>query len=267
MKLTTYLKQDMENNGTAKQYKRDIQRFSDYCRVEHKIREVKDLPASREGIIGLIEAYAKSLSADGKSASTVHTYLAPVCGGFGISMADVGKPKRSAIEIQKSRMPDLVNKQGQDEKTDPRFARLVGAAERIGFRRAEYGKLTGMAYSKDVCGLDCVTVKGKGGKLQHQRLLPEDREAVKALFDGTARKVFSEAELDNKIDLHGIRREHAQKCYEYYVSQIKQGKGDQLKRELIATMKAYHYDGDNEKRISRFKADIERSGGLYLTRR
>lgn len=266
MKLTTYLARDMGNNGTEKQYKRDIQRFSDYCRIEQKIREVKDLPEGKDGIIGLINTYSRHMESEGLKSSTIHTYLAPVCAGFGINMKEIDKPKRRAIEVSKSRQADICNKQGQAEKADPRNARLVDAAERIGVRRSEYGRLTGTGYGKDVCGCDCVTVRGKGGKIQHQRILPEDREAVKFLFDGSGRKVFTQDEMNNKIDLHGIRREHAQKCYAYYVDQIRQGKGDQLRGELIATFKAYHYDGDNPKRIARFLGDIDRSGGVYATR-
>lgn len=266
MKLTTYLSRDMENNGTAKQYKRDLQRFSDFCRIELKIREVKDLPDGKSGIISLLNAYSDRLSAEGKSAATVHTYLAPVCRGFGVNMKEIDKPKRQAVEVSKSRQADICNSQGQAEKLDPRNARLVDAAERIGIRRAEYARLNGMSYGRDICGQDCVTVRGKGGKIQHQRILPEDREAVKKLFDGSGRKLFSPDEMNNKIDLHGIRREHAQRAYAYYVDQIRQGKGDQLRQELVQTFKAYHYDGDNEKRVSRFLADIDRSGGVYRLR-
>lgn len=270
MRLSTMLFQkateDTTNKRVVAQYKRDIQRFSDFCRSEYKIREVKDLPEDKSGLVGLVNAYVDRLSSEGKSAATIHTYIAPVCRGFGVNMKEVDKPRRDALEVQKSRQADICNRQGQAEKADPRNARLVNAAERIGIRRAEYARLPGTAYGKDICGQDCVTVRGKGGKIQHQRILPEDREAVKSLFDGSGRKIFTQDEMNNKIDLHGIRREHAQKCYAYYVDQIRQGKGDQLRGELIATFKAYHYDGDNPKRIARFLGDIDRSGGIYVTR-
>ena len=270
MRLSTMLANeataDRTNNGVKSQYKKHTQAFADFCRSEYKIREVKDLPGDKNGILGLIHAYVEHLSDKGLQSSTIHTYIAPVCKGFHIDMKEVDKPKRQAIDIQKGRMPDLVNKQGQAEKDDPRFARLVDAAGRIGVRRNEYATMTGRSFGKDVLGYDCVTVRGKGGKVQHQRLLPQDREAVKALFDGSGRRVFSDSEMDNKIDLHSFRREQAQRAYAYYVDEIRKGKGDQLKRELIATMRAYHFDGDNGKRISRFVADIERSGGVYKLR-
>lgn len=267
MKLTTYLARDMGNNGTEKQYKRDIQRFSDYCRIEQKIREVKDLPEGKDGIIGLINTYSRHMESEGLKSSTIHTYLAPVCAGFGINMKEIDKPKRRAIEVSKSRQADICNQQGQVEKEDPRNARLVDAAERIGIRRAEYARISGNAYGKDICGCDCVTVRGKGGKIQHQRILPEDQEAVKKLFDGSGRKVFSRDEMNNKIDLHSLRREHARKCYSYYVDQIRQGKADQLKAELVQTFRAYHYAGQDDRRVARFAAEIERSKGVYAVRR
>lgn len=267
MRVTTMLTagatKDITNDDVKKQYAGHVQKFADYVRAEYKIREKKDLP---DDVKPLIEAYIDHLRTDGKSADTIHTYIAPVCKGFGISMRDVEKPKRHAINVQKGRMSDIVNQRGQTEKNDQQYARLITAAERIGIRREEYARLRSNAYGKDICGRDCVTIKGKGGKIQHQRILPEDRAAVKQLFDGSTDKVFSRKEMQNHIDLHAIRRDHAQRCYDYYAAKIKAGGADRLRRELVETFRAYHYDGKNPERMAKFQSEIDRAGGVYRLR-
>ena len=260
---------DTDNNRVQSQYKKHTQNFADYLRTEYKIRETKDMPADKEEKINLINNFVEKLKSEGKSAATIHTYIAPVCKGLGVNMREIEKPKRMAIEVEKGRMPDIKNQRGQEEKKDPRYARLVDAAERIGIRRAEYGRLSGYSLSRDCCGHLCVVVKGKGGKVQHQRILPADEQATKKLFENcvnTNKKIFEKADLANKIDLHTIRREHAQKAYKYYCNLIKSGKGEELKADLLKTFSSYHHHGDDKKQISRFLAQIERSGGEYLLR-
>ena len=273
--------QGITNDDVSAQYKSTIDKFSNWAKTQ-KIRSAEQLKTKEEKA-DLINKYIQKLVAEGKSSATIHTYISPICSGLGIHLGHyktgrdstgkpiwgydgVSVPRRHAIEIEKSRMPDIKNERGSDDRNNPKYQRLVSAAERIGLRRSEYARLTGSAYGVDVCGMACITVQGKGGKIQRQRILPEDRAAVKALFDGTARRVFSSAEMKNKIDLHSIRREHAQKCYTYYLEQIKAGKADQLRRELIDTFAAYHYKGDSNKALVRFVAQIDRSDGVYRLR-
>lgn len=269
------------NDDVSKQYKSAIDKFCDWAKTQ-KIRSAEQLKTKAEKA-DLINKYIQKLVMERKSSATIHTYISPICSGLGLHLGHyktgrdpsgkpiwgydgVSVPKRRAIEIEKSRMPDLRNERGSNDRNNPKFQRLVDAAERIGLRRSEYARLTGSAYGVDVCGEACITIQGKGGKIQRQRILPEDREAVKTLFDGTARRVFSSTEMKNKLDLHSIRREHAQKCYAYYLEQIKAGKAEQLRHELVDTFRAYHYRGESNNALMRFLAQIDRSKGTYNLR-
>lgn len=64
-------------------------------------------------------------------------------------------------------------------------------------------------------------------------------------------KLFSKKEMQNKIDLHGIRREHAQKAYKYYADRLKNEPGYkyELRKELAARYKEFHRPGDSNKRF------------------
>ena len=272
---------EITNDSVTKQYKHIIDRFTTWAKTQ-KIRSVEQLRTKDEKA-NLINKYKEKLLSEGKSAATIHTYLSPICSGLGLHLGryklgrddhgetiwgydGVSSPIRHAIEIEKGRMADLKNPRNLEDIKDPQFARLVDAAERIGIRRSEYARLTGKSFGIDVCGKPCVTIKGKGGKVQSQRILPDDVEAVKQLFDGTAKKVFSPEEMRNKIDLHTLRRQHAQKCYNYYVEQVKSGKGDQLRRELLKTFIAYHYKGKSFILQKRFLSQLDRAKGVYTLR-
>ena len=49
-----------------------------------------------------IQAYADHLKAQGKTASTIHCYLAPVCKAVGISLKEIEKPLRHGSEFTRS---------------------------------------------------------------------------------------------------------------------------------------------------------------------
>ena len=137
------------------------------------------------------------------------------CKGIGVSMSEIEKPKRTSGKITRSRN-EKANRQGKREIEDERYSRLVTFQRAVGIRRAELARLTATDLTEDESGYLCVNVsRGKGGKRQLQRLLPEDEGTVIEIFQNAdpKQKLFSKEEMQNKIDLHGIRREHAQRAY------------------------------------------------------
>ncbi|MEG1639783.1 MAG: hypothetical protein RR415_10370 [Ruthenibacterium sp.] len=95
-------------------------------------------------------------------------------------MNEISKPKRMAADITRSRHNDD-NAQGAWEEDNPKYARLVAFQKRVGIRRAEIASLTGENFKQDENGNWCVEVKkGKGGKYQLQRILPDDVAFVRA---------------------------------------------------------------------------------------
>lgn len=186
--------------------------FGQWCKQQYHCRHFDDC---RE----YIQSYADWLAQQGKSASTIHTYLAGICRIYEIPLDKIQKPKRIVSENIRSRgVKDVDNRKDTAREVSPR---LYDFASAVGIRRAEYAQLRGDDLVCDESGYLCVRVRrGKGGKYQEQRILPGDEVSVRSYFTGTADFVFSRTELDNKIDLHHLRAVQAQRAYHYYEERL-----------------------------------------------
>ena len=237
------------DNQTVAAYKKDCKLFSRYCK-EHGVKRPDQLQGKEKE---LLQGYEKQLEASGYSPSTIHRRLAAPCKATGINMNEIEKPKRTAGKIIRSRNPDA-NKQGKIEATEARYNRLIRFQNAVGIRRAELSKLTGSDLVIDEMGYLCVYVKrGKGGKTQLQRILPEDEGTVLEIFQAAdpGQKLFSPEEMQNKIDLHGIRRKQAQRAYKYYADRLKNEPGYkyQCRQELMARYDDWHRPGASRQRF------------------
>lgn len=237
------------DNQTVTAYKKDCKLFAAYCK-EQGVKRPDQLQGREKE---LLQAYEKELEAAGYSAATIHRRLAAPCKGIGVSMSEIEKPKRTSGKITRSRN-EKANRQGKREIEDERYSRLVTFQRAVGIRRAELARLTATDLTTDESGYLCVYVaKGKGGKRQLQRLLPEDEGTVLEIFQAAdpGQKLFSKEEMQNKIDLHGIRREHAQKAYKYYADRLENEPGYkyELRKELAARYREFHRPGDSNKRF------------------
>lgn len=237
------------DNQTVTAYKKDCKLFAAYCKVQGVKRPDQLQGKEKE----LLQGYEKELEASGYSPATIHRRLAAPCKATGISMSEIEKPKRTAGKITRSRNPDA-NKQGRIEATEARYNRLIRFQNAVGIRRAELARLTGADLVIDEMGYLCVYVeRGKGGKTQLQRILPEDEKVVLEMFQSVnpEQKLFSLEEMNNKIDLHGIRRKHARKAYEYYADRLKNEPGYkyQCRQELMARYNEWHKPGASRQRF------------------
>lgn len=139
-----------------------------------------------------------------------------------VPLEDINKPIRVVAHNTRSRgakAVDIRKDAGRDASP-----RLYDFASIVGIRRNEYLHLASDDLVVDDFGNWCVRVKkGKGGKRQLQRILPDKLELVKAVFDHPAdeQHLFSKAELTNKIDLHHLRALRAQQMYNYYLERIR----------------------------------------------
>ena len=186
--------------------------FGQWCKTTYGCRHFDDC-------LEYIQAYSDWLVEQGKSPSTVHTYLAGVCRVYGVSLVDISKPKRVVSANTRSRGKKAVD----DRKDAGREAspRLYDFASTVGIRRAEYARLRNNDLVTDESGYLCVRIRrGKGGKYQEQRVLPGDEMFVRSYFDGSASLVFTKAELNNKLDLHHLRAVQAQRAYRYYENRL-----------------------------------------------
>lgn len=255
--MKQHIKNKYKNNMTQKAYKKQAERFCNYIKeAGHTANDVRKNPQP------ILQEYANYLVSKGLSADTIHTYLSFPCVFFNISMNAISKPKRMAAGITRSRDNDG-NAQGAWEENNPQYARLVAFQRCVGLRRAEIAKLTGENFKQDENANWCVEVrKGKGGKYQLQRILPDDVDFVGTYFDGSTNKLFSTAEMNNKIDLHAMRGAQARKAYEMYLKCCDTPTGRQkLQQELIERYvkynKRYLKNGCKPAELVAFKDDMQ----------
>lgn len=256
---------DGSNNSSVKQMRTNCKRFSEWCCENGYNKLNKILEVGKEKVL---QEYTNHLVDRQLSPATIHTYIAAPCKALGVPMEMIRKPKRTADRITRSRDVSR-NEQGRVEIKESKYQRVVDFQSIVGIRRAELERLKGKNLVIDESGKICVEVEsGKGGKYQLQRILPNDIEKVKSFFCGIGKDeyIFSSVEMRNKIDLHGLRAEHARKAYTYYNSL-----NFLEKKELVQEMKkrwlAMHprYSQESYK-YKQWVEQLTRGGGIYTLR-
>lgn len=207
-------------------------KFGMWCKKQYSCRHFADC---REHI----QDYANYLIKEGYSASTIHTYLAGICRIWEVDMGTIRKPVRHVADNTRSRgTKEMDNRKDAQREASPR---LYDFATRVGLRRREYLRLCGDNLVDDESGYPCIRVKGKGGKVQYQRILPSDVEFVRNYFvdKDPDECIFDKSELANKIDLHHLRACQAKRAYLYYLDAIRAPVfREQLIRELETRFEA-----------------------------
>lgn len=245
---------------TEKQYRNHAIKFANWCKEQYGCRTLDECSAH-------IQDYADFLVAQGKSPSTIHTYLAGICRICDVPLADIQKPIRVVAENTRSRgMKAVDERKDAGREASPR---LYDFAVIVGIRRNEYLHLTPDDLVFDDFGHPCVLVrKGKGGKRQLQRILPDELPAIKAVFDNPADAghLFSKAEINNKIDLHHLRALRAQKMYRYYLDKIENEHG--YRAQLINEIRHVWEHDDEARKENGYKAkrwsDMKVTGNYIL---
>ena len=228
------------DNHTIIVYKRDCKNFAAYCRTNN-VKTPEQLEKQKTEIL---QKYEDSLENAGYKPATIHRYLSAPCKALNVNMQDIEKPHRTADMIVRGRDTEA-NTQGKKESTQERFKRLISFQKAVGLRRAELAKLRGRDFRTDESGYLCVYVhNGKGGKDQLQRILPPDMALVQKILAEVKpdQKVFTAKEMNNKINLHGLRAEQARKAYSYYVERLEREPGYKYtcRKELALRYKTMH---------------------------
>lgn len=245
---------------TEKQYRNHAIKFANWCKEQYGCRMLEECSTH-------VQDYADFLVAQGRSPSTIHTYLAGICRICGVPLADVQKPIRVVAENTRSRgMKAVDSRTDSSREASPR---LYDFAQVVGIRRAEYLHLTPDDLVFDDFGHPCILIrKGKGGKRQLQRILPEELPAIKAVFDAPAdeQHLFSRDELKNKIDLHHLRALRAQKMYRYYLDRIETETG--YRAQLISEIRHIWEQDDEARKSNGYRAkrwsDMKVTGNYIL---
>ena len=220
--------------GTVRQYRIHAVRYGAWCAKTYGCRHFEDCRSH-------IQNYADWMHAQGKSASTIHTYLAALCAIYDVPMSEITKPIRHIADNTRSRGIKFSDSRFDTQRECS--PRLWDFACCVGIRRAEYAALRGSDLVYDESGYLCVLIrKGKGGKRQLQRIPLGCEQFIKQYFDGTENKVFSHAEMDNKIDLPAMRHIAAWHIYEGYALRLKQDPTyrSRLENEVKARWKHYN---------------------------
>lgn len=242
--ISQHCKELMQSGSTAggkhtsakswKIYMNAAIKYGEWCKKTYKSRHFEDC---REHI----QDYSDWLERQGKSASTIHSYLAGVCRVYGVSLTEIQKPRRVVSANTRSRGVKAVDK--RKDASRETSSRLYDFASVVGCRRAEYARLWGSDLVTDESGYLCVRIRrGKGGKYQEQRVLPGDELLVSTYFDSSEELVFTKAELRNKLDLHHLRALLAQRAYLYYAERLRKEPGyrEQLEGEIKARWRAHN---------------------------
>lgn len=245
---------------TEKQYRNHAIKFANWCKEQYGCRTLDECSAH-------IQDYADFLVVQGRSPSTIHTYLAGICRICGVPLADIQKPIRVVAENTRSRgMKAVDERKDAGREASPR---LYDFAVIVGIRRNEYLHLTPDDLVFDDFGHPCVLVrKGKDGKRQLQRILPDELPAIKAVFDNPADAghLFPKAEINNKIDLHHLRALRAQKMYRYYLDKIENEHG--YRAQLINEIRHIWEHDDEARKENGYKAkrwsDMKVTGNYIL---
>lgn len=251
------------NDITRKTYRQGIRDYNKWAKRQKE--RVYDF--NKENVQKYANyAYAKH------TPQTAHTYVSGVCRVAGLSIKDLDRAnfaKRTGT-YQKGRN-DNANLQGKKEADQAKYKRLVTFQKVVGIRRDELKRLTGKDLYRDEQGRLWVHVdRGKGGKTQEQYVLPQNEKTVEAIFAniGENESVFSAGEMNNKIDLHSIRRENSQVAYEYFLERIENEPTfrEKLRAELIERFERAHV-GNSKYRKARLKFYKSIADGkVYRTR-
>ena len=205
------------SKNTIEQYKTHAIRAAQWMKKTYGVKRFEDIQAHAETYIS---AYSQYLQATGKTASTIHTYIAACCMCWDVPMQAITKPVRHAYEATRSRgVKQMDHRRDAQRAVSPA---LYDFAAAVGLRRHEYLALRKNNIKYDESGYLCVEVmRGKGGKYQLQRILPEHEALVRIYFNGSNEFVFSKEEMSNKLDLHHLRAQAAQEAYHWYTKRLK----------------------------------------------
>jgi len=247
------------------QYQHHAIQFARWCQKHEGCNSVEDITADA---VRLLNLYSRWLQEEGKTAATIHTYIAGCCAVWQIPMEQVDKPLRHCYENTRSR-----GEKGVDRRKDAgreASPRAYDFAQAVGLRRSECFRLRGDNFKEDESGYPCVEVlKGKGGKYQLQRLLPEDVAFIEKFFDGSQNYIFTKEEKKNKIDIHHLRALLAQRAYRYYTDRLSSEPGyrAQLEEEIEARWRRFRTAPAKGRGKDRDRAwDVGKVRGFYHLR-
>lgn len=254
-------KGNLPSTNTLVQYTDYTIIFLRWCKERYRCRKPEDAKIH-------LQEYADYLTAKGLSAPTVRTYMAGCCRLCQVSASQLKLPDRHWYTVTQNRgTKEYLKRSDTKREASPKLYDLALA---VGERRHDYLALRGNNWTVDESGYPCVEiVKSKGGKHFLARVLEPDVERVASYFDGTDNYVFTWEEMNNKIRLHKIRAEAAQRAYDYYLHRIETEPGyrEQLTEEIrLRWVTTRGIPPQKSKKNHNWEWDEKRVQGVYRLR-
>ena len=215
----------LTNAETLKPYKRSIEKFCAWAK-EKGLYRIHQIQKNGRTTRDLVQEYSDELVSRGLKATTVHTYLAPICKGFGIGMSEIRKPARLSEDIVKN-TKEHQNKAGAKQEAAPENQRIVQFAQCVGIRPIAMTKLTIDNLIQDSNGDYIIDIRDKGGKHSIQLIRPEEVDYVRNILTHDANgnllapgeKPFCRADL-KQIAYSKYRILRAQRLLDEYEAQF-----------------------------------------------
>lgn len=281
----------LTNNKTLKPYNRQIAKFCEWAKGLG-IRRMHDIEKMGYTPTTLIQKYADYLQGKDLKATSIHTYLAPVCKGLGVGMEQISKPSRLSKDIVKNTKLRQ-NAAGAAQAADPRNARIVRFAEVVTVRPQAMVRLTAANLKVDENGDHIIAVRDKGGKESIQLILPHEVEFVRNTLSTDAEgrplapgeRPFSQKDL-KQIAFSKYRIERAQQLQAYFEMRFNGWKNmpsrfphqrharEKARREaqaekrlwiekIVEKYRAAHPHASPQK-IEKYRAQLSRESRIYI---
>ena len=257
-----FFDENITHSLSNRQYKRDIKKFVAFCRG----KGLRSLSDGKNLIVEYCDFLCKKNT---YSASSIHTFLAPVCRFYGVNMKDVyNKPKRLVSEYTKGRVPRTDRYRKYSDLSHPYWEKILHLQMALGVRKSELGNLRGSDLHWE--GKNCFVHvrRGKGGKSSDYLVMPKDIPLVTSYFEnkGPEEFIFDKKYIkNNDLNLHSLRAKHAQNFYFYLLDRIT--KEPEFKKELSElVIRKWQEQNINPKTGKPKKFDYKNLYGWYYLR-
>lgn len=267
-KLTDY--------DTLRAYSRNIDKFCDWLQEKYGVKREQQLDRicnerdlRRQDII---QQYADEMVDAGRlKATSLHTYLAPVCKGLSVKMKDIDKPIRKSADIVKNTIRST-NERGQKEQLQERLQPMLELASIVPVRPQALVRLTTDCITRTPQGDPVVSVRDKGGKISLQILLPGEEARVRELLskDLSGRPVAPGERPFSKKDLGHIawsqfRAKRSQELERHFERVFAQDPAARLPWiDRICELYKESHPSFSAAKIRKYREDLERPGRYAL---
>ena len=207
-------------------YRQQIQQFLKYREKQGFAKNVRIEKAVEQA-----RGYIEHLRQCGRSENSINTTISALAKGLNVEQGMIGHADRSALSTRGR------EKEGYRNATNERICHF---AEMVGIRASEYEKLSGRHLLERDGRLWVIVERGKGGKYQEQLISREHEQEVRTYFAGkdADERLFSREEINSSkhCNLHGLRRENAQRAYKEYVREFQNPEARERAKDALEAM-------------------------------